>query len=239
MHPTLEEAQYRHLQQHFSQLIRQQALQAGDRLPSEREIGERFNLTRITVRQALQTLEAEGLIYRLNRRGWFVSPPAVNYHPARRQSFMEYVAAQGGTPHTELLYQLLEPADTDLAERMRVPPGTPILFLHRRRSIDGRPVLIERMYLNTERLPGIEREDLSQSLTELLGRAYGQTYARMDLVFRSTALPADAAQELGIATGLPGLHVERVNYSRDGGVLEIDYEYWRHDAVTIQIGVDD
>ncbi|WP_020408525.1 phosphonate utilization transcriptional regulator PhnR [Hahella ganghwensis] len=227
---------YRHLEQHFRYLIHQKALQPGDKLPSEREIGEQFRLTRITVRQALQTLEAQGLIYRQNRRGWFVSPPAVAYNPAQRKSFIEYVSKQGLFPHTELISQEIISADQQLAAQMQTQKGTPLLKLHRRRSIEGRPVLIEHMILNVDLLSGIEKEDLSQSLTRMLPK-FGQTYHAMDLTFKSTALPNSAAADLGIATGLPGLQIERINYNEAGEILEIDYEYWRHDAVIIQVGI--
>lgn len=59
----------------------------------------------------------------------------------------------------------------------------------------------------------------------------------MDLSFKSTALPASAAHDLGIPAGLPGLQIKRTNFRPDGVVLELDYEYWRHDAVTIEISM--
>ena len=74
-------------------------------------------------------------------------------------------------------------------------------------------------------------------MTQLLRRNYGETYHSMDLSFKSTALPTTAAADLGIPTGLPGLHIQRTNYRPDGVVLELDYEYWRHDAVTIEINM--
>lgn len=231
------ENQYLQLHQHYNYLIKKGALKAGDKLPSEREIGEQFSLTRITVRQALQTLEAEGLIYRMNRRGWFVSPPALRYNPSKWQSFVEYASNQGFTPDTEVLHQKLIAADMEMAKAFQIEKGTQLLHLHRRRSVDGRPVLIEHIYINPSLLPNIEQEELSQSLTQLLRRNYGETYHSMDLSFKSTALPASAATDLGIPTGLPGLHIQRTNYRPDGVVLEIDYEYWRHDAVTIEINM--
>ncbi len=235
----MSESHYRHLQQHFSYLIRQKVLNSGDKLPSEREIGEQFKLTRMTVRQGLQALEAEGLIYRQNRRGWFVSPPAMVYNPARLLSFIENVSNQGFTPTTECLAQQVEPADEDIANLMGLRKGAPVLFLHRRRYIDGRPVLIEKMYININLLPGIEEEDLSQSLTQLLAEKYGRQYRDMNLSFKSTSLPAAAAAELYLPSGHPGLHIQRINYTADKEVLEVDYEFWRHDAVTIQIEVRD
>jgi len=230
---------YHHLQQYFSDLIASQQLVPGSKLPSEREIGEQFKLTRVTIRQALKNLEAEGLIYRQNRRGWFVSPAAVIYHPASHLSFNLYVTEQGFSPSTEKLAQQIEPANERIAQLMNIPVGNPVLYLHRRRYIDQRPVLIEKMYINQNLLPGIEEEDLTESLSQILKRKYQQEYRDMDLSFKSTSLPAHAANDLGIAAGQPGLQIERINYTSHKQVLEVDYEFWRHDAVTINIAIRD
>jgi Transcriptional regulators len=93
------------------------------------------------------------------------------------------------------------------------------------------------MYINIAYLPGIEDEDLTQSLSQLLKNKYDLCYRDMDLSFKSTSLPEEAAKDLGIASGQPGLHVERVNYINGNQVLELDYEFWRHDAVNIAIEV--
>ncbi len=70
------------------------------RLPAERELAERFKTTRVTLRQALGQLEAEGRIYRSNRRGWFVTPARLSYEPSRDVGFTRYVAEQGFVPKT-------------------------------------------------------------------------------------------------------------------------------------------
>jgi Transcriptional regulators len=124
----MADTHYRHIQEHFSYLIRKNVLQAGGKLPSEREIGEQFNLTRVTVRQALQNLEAEGLIYRENRKGWFVTPPAVTYNPAAQLSFNLYVSEQGFAPSTEKIEQVVEPASLKIAQKMGIKKGSPVLF---------------------------------------------------------------------------------------------------------------
>ncbi|MBF1858194.1 GntR family transcriptional regulator, partial [Pseudomonas aeruginosa] len=99
--PVDQSRQYLRIRDQLAADIAQGVLQV--KLPSERELAERFLCTRITLREALQQLETEGLVYRENRRGWFVAPPRIRYNPTRTTGFMEYVSAQGRQPRTETL----------------------------------------------------------------------------------------------------------------------------------------
>src|ERR1700761_1483420 len=82
----------------------------GTRLPSERKLQADSGAARGTIREALFQLEAEGLIYRRDRSGWYVSPPAVTYNPTRWCGFMTYVSEQGRTPGMEVLRKNPTPA---------------------------------------------------------------------------------------------------------------------------------
>jgi DNA-binding GntR family transcriptional regulator len=73
------------------------------RLPSERALSEHFSTTRITLREALSQLEAEGLIYREVRRGWFISPPRMIYNPLQRSHFHAMAKDQGRSAQTEVI----------------------------------------------------------------------------------------------------------------------------------------
>ena len=78
-------------------------LAPGSKLPAERKLSELFGTTRITVREALLQLEAQGQIYREERRGWFVSPPRLAYNLMQRSHFHAMVSAQGRVPSTEVI----------------------------------------------------------------------------------------------------------------------------------------
>lgn len=68
---------------------------AGGKLPSERALSEQFATTRITLQEALGQLEAQGVIYRQVRRGWFISPPRLIYNPLQRSHFHAMAQQQG------------------------------------------------------------------------------------------------------------------------------------------------
>ena len=205
------------------------------RLPSERQLQTGTGAARGTVREALFQLEAEGLIYRRDRSGWYVSPPPVTYDPTRWSGFKAYVTEQGRTPLTGLLSQETVPASSGVADIFRLLPGRPLYALRRRRSIDGRPVLVERIMVDPALAPGLLDHRLDGSLTRVLKDVYGVTVARNRVDMRPCALVKAIADELGAKSGTPGLLVVRTSFDGAGRVVEYDEEYWRHDAIRVHV----
>lgn len=207
------------------------------RLPSERILAEEHHTTRVTTRLALAQLEAEGRIYRSNRRGWFVSPPRLIYNPTEDYSFSHNVTSQGRLPATETLE--VTPIDVTpwLATKTGLAEGDPIVRLRRRRQIDGRPVLVENIYLNPKRLPGIEGYDFNGSLWTLLREQYGVELRGKRIEMFPTALLDPQAEALGVTAGTAGLYVTRRSHDADGCFVEFDEEFWLHDTLSIQVEV--
>ncbi|NBA95903.1 UTRA domain-containing protein [Pseudomonas sp. R5(2019)] len=206
-------------------------LAAGCKLPAERKLSEVFATTRITLREALVQLEARGLIYREERRGWFVSPPRLTYDLMKRSHFHAMVREQGREPSTHLLSARLQPASAAVCAALQLPALSSVIRICRSRCIDGRPVLYAEHYLNPQYFPGILALDLGQSLTELYARHYQIEYGRVRFEMLPTALPAAAAAALKVALGTPGLHITRVNHDQQGRLIDCDLEFWRHDAI--------
>jgi DNA-binding GntR family transcriptional regulator len=207
----------------------------GTRLPSERQFQTETGTARGTIREALAQLEAEGLIYRRDRSGWYVSPPAVTYDPTRWAGFMRYVLEQGRVPGTETLDKHVIPASSGLADIFRIAPGSPLFLIERRRTIDGRPVLIERIAVDPAIAPDLLVHSLDCSLTDILKTHYGIAAVRNRVDMRPCALIKDAADRLGVKSGTPGLKVTRTSFDEAGRVVEYDREYWRHDAIRIHV----
>jgi DNA-binding GntR family transcriptional regulator len=230
--------QYLALRDQIARGIEMGRLPAGTRLPSERQLQTGSGTARGTIREALFQLEAEGLIYRRDRSGWYVSPPAITYDPTRWAGFMSYVAEQGRTPSTETLTKELVPAISAVADIFRVAPGTPLHLITRRRSIDGRAVLVERITVDPALAPGLLDHSLDGSLTQILTQHYDLKVARNRVDMRPCALVKFAAEALGVKPGTPGLLVVRTSLAEDGRVVEYDHEYWRHDAIRVHIDLN-
>ncbi|QCI96195.1 UTRA domain-containing protein (plasmid) [Novosphingobium sp. EMRT-2] len=227
--------QYIALRDQIALNIEMGRLKPGTRLPSERQFQTGTGTARGTIREALFLLEAEGLIYRRDRSGWYVSPPAVTYDPTRWAGFMTYVREQGRKPGTETLHKHSVPASSGLADIFRVAPGAPLHVIDRRRTIDGRPVLVERITVDPALAPDLLAHSLDGSLTHILTTVYGVTVTRNRVDMRPCALVRDAADGLGVKSGTPGLLVVRTSFDAQGRVVEYDQEYWRHDAIRVHV----
>jgi len=220
---------------HFASLIEAGSLASGAKLPPERALSEEFSINRVTVRQALSRMEAEGLIFREERRGWFVSPPRVCYDPTANTSFTESVSAQGRVAGTSILSQQEVSASEPLGSLLDCAIGDPVFIINRLRTVDGRAVLIEQIHIKAKRCPGLLDLPLDQSMTGLLAEKFGIIEHRAQINMRPTALPEIPAKALGVAVGTPSLYLSRVILDQFNEVIEVDQEFWRHDAIDISV----
>ncbi|WP_027856705.1 phosphonate utilization transcriptional regulator PhnR [Marinobacterium jannaschii] len=228
-------SQFQTIKRTLQDQIESGLLTAGCKLPAERKLAELFDTTRITLREALVLLESEGVIYREERRGWFVSPPRLDYNPAERSHFHEMVRQQGRQPDTRLLDCQTLAANTEISRLLQLPALSRVHRVQRLRRIDQRPVLYVEHYLNPAPFPDILQHNLNGSLTEIYQQHYGVGYGRLRLQIYPTALTGEAAAALNVAQGSHGLLIIRVNYDQENRILDCDYEYWRHDAVCLLV----
>lgn len=208
---------------------------SGQKLPSEREMTELFSTTRVTLKDALVALETEGLIYREERRGWYISPPRIRYNPLSRSHFHKMIQEQQRIAETKIISVRTDIAHGEIAQALELRTFTPVHIIERLRYIDGRAVLFVENCLIEILFPGILQQNIAASLTELYSRHYGYETQRSRFQVIPTAAPAHVAKALNLAAGQPVLKICRVNYKSDGQIMDCEFEYWRPDAVMITI----
>lgn len=238
---SVKTPQYLMMRDHLAAQIEQGVFKSGDKLPSEREMSEQFNVTRVMIREALLALETEGLIYRQDRRGWFITPSRIIYNPRSTESFIQYVTAQGRTPKSELISADLVEASEWAAKRLGIPVGAPVYSIWRRRFIDGRPVFLEHVRVNAALFPAFLDKDLTHSLTEIMYKNYDTELVRVSINLHPASLTTIQARHLLVASGTLGLYICRSSFNIQGQVTNVDQEYWIHDAleVTLEATKDD
>ncbi|MDM3870472.1 UTRA domain-containing protein [Porticoccus sp. W117] len=225
---------YAYVRDVLTEQIRSAELAAGAQLPTERELCERFAITRPTLRQALAQLENEGLIFRQNRIGWFVCLRKLRYNPMRHISFLQYAAEQGFQPQTKVVSQEKLKPPQHIAEALQMDPRAHAVHLTRVRSVDERPVLVERLWFNPKTMPDMEQKDLSSSITGILKNDFHLKSLVFDVTVDTTCLLNPHAACLETNEGALGLKLVRVISDNKGQVFEYDEEYWRHDALQIE-----
>ncbi len=224
---------YMRFRDHFAALIEAGSMPAGSKFPPERTLSDEFSITRVTVRQALGRMEAEGLIFREERRGWFVSPPRVCYDPTANTSFTESVSRQGRVAGTKILAKQQISAPKWLSRLLACGVGDPVFVINRLRTVDERAVLVEQIHVKAKRCPGLLDFQLDQSMTDLMAKKFGIIEHRTQINMRPTALPEVPAKALGVAVGTPSLYLSRAILDQYNEVVELDQEFWRHDAIDI------
>ncbi len=223
---------------HFAALIAAGSLAPGTRFPPERALAEEFSVTRVTVRQALMRMEAEGVIFREDRRGWYVSPPRVRYDPTANTSFTDSIAEQGRVAGTTVLSKIQVAASQWESARLGCATGDPVFVISRLRTVDGRAILVERIHLKAARCPGLLDYPLDRSMTDLMAEKFGIIEHRAQINMHPTALSEIPAKALGVAAGTPSLYLSRAILDQFGEVVEFDQEFWRHDAIEICVSAE-
>ena len=223
----------------LADLIESGDLTAGMRLPSERVLHEMVGVARGTLRDALTLLEAEGTIHRLDRRGWFVSPPRIRYDPTTLEGFHTFVAAQGRTPSTHTISKRLVPVNAEAASVFGLDRNDPIFLVLRRRSIDGRPVLLEHIYVDPQRFPKLIEHDLDGSLSAILRDTFGIQTTQAQVTMYPSILAGPVASELNVSQGTPSLFISRICRSDEGYVTEYNQNFWHYNALKLVMSVRD
>jgi len=206
----------------------------GDLIPTENEMIETYNVSRSTVRQVLDMLVSEGLVYRERGRGSFIAHPTVEQAMTRIVSFTEDMHQRGFTPGTQVLSARLVPASKDIAERLQVPTGEPLACVERLRLADGEPMSIEESYLVNRYCPEILQHDYShQPLREMLKQDYNIRLVNAKQVIRAISAPTHLAEFLEVRSRSPLLFIERLSFSQNGIPIEFLHIYYRADRYSL------
>lgn len=197
-------------------------------LPTERELAERFEVSRATIRAAIAGLRDAGLIYQVQGAGTFTAEAAI-VKTLALSSFSEDMAERHLRPSSQLLDGDTHGADADTAAKLRLSPGDTVLRLRRLRLADEAPMCLETVRLSAARFPALFEHDLTASLYQLLDETYRTRLVRADQTVRATVVEPEQAELLRVAPFSPALLVERVGIDQRERPTEHTVSLYRAD----------
>jgi GntR family phosphonate transport system transcriptional regulator len=202
------------LYRQISDLLRreiQELYKAGDALPSEGELAQRFNVNRHTLRRAIDELVSEGLVIRRHGAGVFVLSPAIDYSINAETRFTATLESQGKSTHSRVLRKQVIPAKGGVASRLQIPEGEEVIFLETLREVENKPFCVISHFLPLREVPQVRDHYDNGSLHAFLQRECDIRVQRNESLISAVIPEADDALLLNMPRNLPVLRVKSVN----------------------------
>jgi GntR family transcriptional regulator len=196
----------------FLNKIRSNAWPVEFRIPPERELCEQYQVSRITVRKALDELERAGYIYRKQGKGTFVKPKAIDQKLSKFYTFKEELHKRGISETAQMLSFRTVNADERIAEALNIPANQMVYKIKRLRLMDDEPYGVEESYIPLAIVP-----DLTSNEVETLGlynalRKHNVHPVRAIERFRAVTLNSNTARLLKDYQGEAAVCLTRTTY---------------------------
>lgn len=207
-----------------------------EKLPTERELADEFEISRLTVRRALDQLENDGVVYRVQGAGTFVSEKSIT-KSFELTSFSEDMRARGLVPGSLSLHAEIVPAGARIGYALGLSPAEKVVHIRRVRTADDAPMCVEDSYLPEMYVPGLVDRLENASLYRVLADQFSLRLERADQVIRVTVLEPPIAAELQVPAFSPAFLVTRTGYDERGRAVEFAESLYRGDRYSYELSV--
>lgn len=225
------------IEQWLMDAITRGTLEPGDKFPGERDFAARIGVSRMTLRQALATLEQRGVLQRGTGRGGgaVIVQPKIECDLTGVAGFTEQMRRAQLRAGARLLSAETVPANGLVAEELQVRAGDPIHEIVRVRSADGTPLALEHSYFPAQHFPDLLGHRLTGSLYNLLRKNYSLGPHTANELLEPYLAGEDEAKRLAIEVGSPLMLIQRTAYSSSGLPVEFARDLFRADRIRIMV----
>lgn len=214
-------AAYKEMYETLKRQIAQKEYAIGALLPAEPELEKEFNVSRTTVRKAIELLVQDGYIIKKQGFGTQVVSRKARQNLNRLTSISDSLEQKGHEVGVKSCYIEKVPADEELSELLVIHVGTPLICIHRIRTADGVPVAIIENYIIASYVPGLEDVGELQRLYPYLQEKYDLCYTASKDVISACNANFEEAQILDVPPKTALMTVQRI-CSIDGRPVELD-----------------
>lgn len=221
-----QEPLYRQLKKAIQAAILNDTYQQGEKIPTEPELSEQYNVSRITVRKAVEELVKEGYLIKQQGKGTFVSLPKIDRKIEHVMGFTAACQANGFTSHSEVTKTEVMKGDADLRKALQLEKDEKVLYIQRKRFAGDSPLMLENNYYPFNRYSFLLDETLDGSLYDLLREKYeifpnqsGKTTLEIALA------DEEQARLLETSIGKPLFYMNAVIYDQHGHPVHAGKQY--------------
>ena len=228
---------YYQLKELIMQEIENENYKGGSMIPTEKEISDFYKISRTTVRQAITELVQEGWLYRVKSKGTFVSTKRLNQDFAQNlESFDDRIRRSGAVPSTEVLEFRTDYATKVVAEKLRIPEKSRVIYLFRKRFADGKPIVLIETYLPYEDCSFLMNKDLGkESLYKNLSVSEETEIYCVKRIVEAVEANANDTRLMGITRGKPIQFFETIGYNVFGKPIEYSLAHYRGDSSRFEV----
>jgi len=195
----------------------------GKRLDNQRSLAREFGVTLMTLRQALDLLERDGLIARRHGLGTFIARPSIDYDILHLRALAGDLSALGEDVATRFVRSYKTVADRRIAEALRLRERAPVFVLERLRLVDGEPVSFQASYLPAVIGEEVSKADLAVTpLRQVLSFKLGIEITGAHETVSAVPLDRRAAREMGCRPGTAAFRSDRISTGADGTPIVYD-----------------
>jgi GntR family transcriptional regulator len=201
-----------------------------ERLPSERELCEKFGVSRMTARQALKGLERDGLVFSRVGKGTFISEPKIDQQLRSLTGFSQEISTRGARPSSIVLSAQIIPANAHLASVLKLMEGAEVVELSRLRLSNELPLCIEIAHIPHYLCSNILKNDFTRdSLYAIFQRDYGYRLTKAEQIMEASLASPRELEILQMTAPASVLHIERMTYNQNDVLLEYVVSAYRGD----------
>ncbi|KAA3660980.1 MAG: GntR family transcriptional regulator [Chloroflexi bacterium] len=228
---------YYQLQTILEEKIQSGEWKVGQKLPSEKDFCEHFNVSRTVVRKTLSNLASENLIHTMKGKGSFVKPKQHGWHLMQSlQGFYSDVVGKGQVVNTEVLELSDIPASGEIAEYLQLKPGEIVTIMKRLRFLDGEPILVVTTYIPKKLSPDLVNVDFrNRSLYAYLREENGLVIAEGTRTIESINATKELAEQLQVEDRAALSLLKSLGWTKDGTPLEYYVAWHRGDRSQFRV----
>lgn len=219
--PSKSEALYIQLKDHLSEKIHNGDWNVGDKLPTENDLAEQFNISRATVRHALSELEIEGIIERYPGKGTIVSHKRTKPEVMKITSFSQDMHSLGRKPSSKTIDMKLVSAPSKVVEGFNVTKDTKVWLVSRLRLADGKPIALQDLYIPPDLQISVSDLINLDSYYLFLEKNYSLKPSYATELLSAKAADQEEAKILEIDEGDPLIYIWRNTYDENERNLEV------------------